>query len=795
MKNNFRIKKYWMEFTFLGMVFLALSFLIMTEGVWTYIDAVFLLKNKAYFLGYIEHAQLFERGTSSFGYDSSFFVARLLSVEIADGLRFIFGYDGGVVVLYLIFFGVNFWSMTKILNYFFSKKVSFLGGMFFAFNPIALFFLNKTGFLFAYSSLPIIILSFIKYFFDKSAYKWIWIFNSVIGFYFIVSYPRITGIYGIFFLILGILFLKDIVSIFKDKKKELLYYFIFHAVLFAPVFFPVLFYYLSETNYSTNVSNYTEMSQQFSDNLYNSILKDNFFESYFLTEISDNFALLFQRGIIFKIISLVLMLSLISWALLILSNKVNKIYLMKKRDVLGLAMLGIIFLSITVVSLPRFVDADIFKKITYSLFPFIAGNTKWIYLALAVSSSYLISWVAFSQRKFFKLISVVVLVYCIISIWPLLNYANNPKLKTISFESIPEIYKKNFYDKNSNRTRPAMFFPSDQVNNNLIFSWSPYPVDVTFGDPYKPVFSNNSRISSSSQSLFYNELRKMNNSIYNAYVFNLEDVFIFKDVKNDEVGYDFFPQKNYVQLSRDYYGRMKGEREYSLKEEDEHLAHFVLNNFSQADFFIYSPKAVLDISPEYFLKQDKIDIKRRMALVDTKNSKQLINLKSKTVNQDVRLSAKYSAGNTTKYLIKLDNLKKNEPFLIQFNQTFGSSWKIKWVNREYFEKKKCLKSWENFPLSNNSLCLSQWSLLDWEDLKLLSAKEVSRNNHFQGNFFGNGWLVSSDDIPENLRNEKELYAVVIYEKQIYFIVCLSLASLFGVGLLILAIREMINKRF
>lgn len=52
-----------------------------------------------------------------------------------------------------------------------------------------------------------------------------------------------------------------------------------------------------------------------------------------------------------------------------------------------------------------------------------------------------------------------------------------------------------------------------------------------------------------------------------------------------------------------------------------------------------------------------------------------------------------------------------------------------------------------------------------EDIRLLNKPEVNNKNHFEWNFVWNTWLVNPEDIPNEMKWEKELYAVIIYENK------------------------------
>lgn len=790
------IKKYLQQYAMMGifgvLCFAAISFLLVQGGVWSYVDAVFLLKSKEYFLGYIEHAQLFEMGTSMFGYDSSFVVSRLLSVELADLLRSMH-YTYGVIMLYVLFMIVNFITVRVLLRYIFPDQYAFLGALFFTFNPVALFFLNKPGFLFAYSSLPIVLLACVKYFYDRNANTYLWIIVSAAGMYFLVSYPRITGLYGTVILILVAFHYRAIFTIIADHWKKAIFYIACHIVLLLPVIYPIATYYTQDARYFSGAGNYAQSSEKFSSNLYEAILARDFSRSFFVTEISDNFGRTFYDHKVFRVISLAGVLVMILLSIRILTRKIRK---MHYKDHVALGMLGGLVISIGTAALARFTDISTFKIIAYSAYPFIAGNTQWMYVIHVVVMTYLISWLAYTYRRAYNVTVLIVVAYCLLSVYPLMNYAANQKLHTVAWTDIPDEYRETFYGQKDFKARAALFFPTDQINNNLIFTWSPYPIDITFNGAYKPLVSNNSRIASSKQSMLWSALHDREHALVNAYILGLEDVFVFKDIRNDTEGFDFFPRKDYVGASGDYYEKMLQEKHVFLKEDHVHFAHFLDKDYAKMDYFIYSPQSVLFTEIQQFFMHGAVARDRRPLFMDTRSFNG--NAIATTVDyaQNVKIDHKYDVGNTTKYPIAISSWDKQKPLLLHMNQTFGINWKIKWVDKEHYDAYVCKDEWETFTLSRNAICRVNMSLVNVKDLALLFAPQVAAEKHFEGNFVGNTWRIDPQDIPDDLTDQKELYAVIVYEKQIYFVWILLFATSFLICLGVCAMGVYIKqKRF
>jgi len=794
MRNNFKrfIDKYWRWLIFLILCFSSLSFLIFQNGLWGYIDALYLLKDQNTFLNYIEHSRLFEARSSAFGYDSSFFVSRMMSVEVGDFLR-IFGYNIGIIFLYLLFIGVNFFSSYSLLSCILPKKSSFLGALFFSFNPVAIFFFNKPGFIFAYSSAPLVLVSFMRFFYAEKGNKFFWLAISPIGFYSMLSYTRIAGIYGIFIVVVALIYWRYILYLIVNKKKEMAIYIGVNILVLSHIIFPIVYFYLKDYKYSLGISNYIQISENFSKNLYNSIIEKTFFNNFYLQEISDNFAVTFKRSEIFKISSFLFSGIIILHSLFLIKegNRKNKNFI---KDKIAILMLCMLFISIGILGLSYFMGLNLFEKIAYSIFPFIAGNEKWICMIFLLALAYLISWVHFYQNAIRKnIVFFMTVMYCFLSLYPLIDYNNNIKLKTISFDNIPNVYKETFFSDFDKKIKPSLFFPTSSKNNNtILFSWAPYPLDITYNNPFIPLFGNNPRVVSAKQAFLSDSLNSPGSNLGNAKIFNLKDVFLFKDVVNDDFGFDFFSDADYVGQSKFFYEKLKNDENFNAILDDNHLAHFVRSGSDNFDFFIYSPTDIINTEPDVFFKSFLINENSRPVIFDSKSFNNPNDLIQNNFSGDVEIFAKSSALNPTKNYLKIENFNPAEPFVIQLNQSFGPDWKLRWVEKSYFDEKSCESAQLYYDVTNNSTCQYKSNMFELNDIRLFLKSFVKEEHHFEGNFVGNAWMVTPDDIPENMRGQKELYAVLIYEKQIYYSYALLISMTTMCVLIILAFLQEIN---
>ena len=94
---------------------------------------------------------------------------------------------------------------------------------------------------------------------------------------------------------------------------------------------------------------------------------------------------------------------------------------------------------------------------------------------------------------------------------------------------------------------------------------------------------------------------------------------------------------------------------------------------------------------------------------------------------------------------------------------------------------------EYFPETRNS-----FSFLD---VALISPflGEGSISNHKKGNFVGNTWMIEPDDIPSQVKQGNEIYAVIIYEKQIYYTIALIISGFTFLILSLLALLDAYKK--
>ncbi len=752
------------------------AFLLFSEGYWLYLDTSFYPINEYKIIDYFYMWFFWWNFDfwSIFWADSmSFYSTRLLNYII--------------YFLPLEYIQIFFLTINYILVYVLLKRNNIIVNnimyiiVFILFNPISIYFFQESWFIFAYSSIFFILLWIHWYFKEK---KYLYLFLSWIWFYFLLSYTRITWLYWLFLILIWFYYFSFIKDIFLNKKKELIIFIIFHLLIFTPFLFAFIFPYFNwDKEYFSWLWNYASSHIQVWEWLYNLIQNSWFWNAFVIKEITWNFAWEFQKTLFFEIYSVIFILGIFIYSLFINSRIKDKLVYY-----LSWIFLFIIFINIS----PKFIDKEIFIDIAYKYFPFIANNTNWLFVLYIPILAYLLSFSLENTKKIFirNILIFSTIFYSFLSIYPLIDYKDNPKLQTIDIKKdLPINYQNTFY-KESIEKNPSLFFPWAW----LYFEWSPYPFEIWNNTLYQTLFTNNSRIVNQKQAdlnNIVNDLKEKNN-IQNNSLFNLKNIFVFKDIRNAEPWqFDFYSTKDYVWESKIYYDKFKNNPNLYTKQDNENFAQFWLKDDDKYQYKIYSPANIIKSEIDTFF-DNTIDINKKPVVIDSKSFHKpeiIENFQIPETNKNIQITLKEALLNPTKYYIKLSNLDTSKPFLLQMNQTFGMSWKIKWVDKKYFDEKPCIDEYKNYPITQNSVCQYKTKLLELEDIRLLNKPEVNNKNHFEWNFVWNTWLLNPEDIPNEMKWQKDLYAVIIYEKQIYYSYALIISWLTFFTLIILTLIQ------
>ncbi len=768
----------------------SLAFLILQWWTWSYLDTgrhpVLNAKSIEYISGIFSTLSI-----GDFFFDPD--------VSVLHSTRFIqslINYCHPLFV-YSIFFLISFFCSQALLRKYFSQKNSFWGALLYTFNPISLYFLNEIGFVFSYFSLPLIILSFIDYFRTN---KFIYILLSLLWFSFLISYTRLIWIYWIFFIFLLCLHWKTIKNIFLNQQKKVWIFFLTHIFFFLPFIFSFFSpYFTWEKEYFNWLGNYVTASINAWEKNFHHKQLDRFAKSFIPKEISYNFWANHQHSVLFAGFSLLFVLVGIglSW-FFVFFGKIDQ----KKRNFAWWLLLFLLIL-ILIRSSARFLSQDIFISFTYRYFPFLAGNLLWLYTLYIPILAFLFVFVLeniphYFNKKYATIGNGFVLIswwiYILLSIFPLINYSNNPKLQTVSLDDIPSSYQSSLYE-DAIWENATLFYP----HTENYFSWAPYPLRAEHSASYQQIMSNNPRLVNSKQSTLSNTISTFSwFNIQNTALLGLKDIFVFKDVQNTTTWtFDFFEIKDYELLSKQYYQSFSSNPYLYIKQDDSHLVQFGITGDNQYEYFLYSPRSIVRKKIHNFFSWS-IAIDTKPVIIDDDSFHKPDIIESLVIpeeNRHINISYKRSILQPTTIYISLTNIDTSKPFLVQLNETFGINWKMKWISKNDFEEKVCTDTYRTYSTTENTSCGYDADMINIANTKYLSYPSVKESNHFEGNFVGNAWLVEPDDIPTHMRKNNTLYAVLIYEKEIWYDRSLIVMfGTFGIVLLLALYQTFVSYR-
>jgi hypothetical protein len=766
---------------------LALSFLIFQKGTWFYYDAgysgPFSESRNLFFFTKIINVDVF------FGFDQSQFVSsRFLNIAYSNILKIVLGSQAGTIVLYLTFFLLTFFFSYKILLLKFNRNASLFGALFCAFNPLAIFLLAEPGIVFVYPGMAMFLYGLLKYF-GSDRIHFAHIFTSFIGLGLVFTYPRLTGVAFIFIFLLALFFWKEIAKILQSDKKKIAVMAFFMAFSFLPLVVSFGFQMINkESGDFSGLANYAENFSAGGSRVYDGFKKIPLFNNFYLLEANSNFAGDFQKSEFFVVFSIVYFFSILCVSFAI-RKKIDQ-----KKSKLFIFFVVVFLFSIALESMAHFVPKNMFIALMYKYLMFLANNLRWISVIFVASFAVILSLTIESLgRKGKTAVCFFTIVYILVSLWPLVLFRSNAKLATLDKKNIPSEYVNKFILE-KRAVNPSVFFPS----SFLMFKWAPYNMPLVYNSKYQELMTNNVRLVGKNSASLYQEITNPNfEHIGNASILNLKNIFVFKDIKETPKGvFDYNLPQDFVQKSKDYYDKAISSKDLNIIENNSGFAQFGFQNSEKNDFSVYLPKKVLTMDADNFF-DEKIDPEMRPVIVDRESAKKIKITKSirdDLSKNDFEIFAKDSFKDRSKYYLKFSNIDTENNFLVQLNQVFDPAWKLKWIQKNDFEKEKCVSLIQNFDATKNSFCDFQPKMLSLGDINYLKVSSIGEKNHFAGNFVGNTWLVAPDDIPENMKGQKELYAVLVYEKQIYYSWALFVSGLALLFLFVLAVWQK-RKRF
>jgi len=274
---------------------------------------------------------------------------------------------------------------------------------------------------------------------------------------------------------------------------------------------------------------------------------------------------------------------------------------------------------------------------------------------------------------------------------------------------------------------------------------------------------------------------------------NLQDIFVFRDVENVVAGkYDYYNKTNIESKAAKIQEKIKTNKDLHIKYNSPELTKYGIK--WEYDYFIYSPQKIVKKEISDFMNS-RIDIYTPSLIIDENSFNKPTGIENVSLDDDIRIDYKIDKNNPTLYYLKISGISEKKSFIVHMNQTFWNSWKLKWIDESTFKKNKCTSDYIYSDINNNSNCeYNSWSSFWINYYSFLWKEQVSNENHFEGNFIWNTWLIENDNLREQDKNKNEVYAVIIYEKQFWYILTIFTAAWIMWLLILLALIQIFSNQ-
>lgn len=690
-----------------------------------------------------------------------------------------------LLVTSISLFWANVWYIfflwiSSLLIFFFARKCikylsfeytySYLVALIVTFNPVTFWLYNESIILLAYAGIFMTTYFILKIYHKIQPLSLLWL---IIGIYFLMSYPRVFLIYvfGVFFWLL-FWWYKYVIVFLKNHYKKDIFLMIFSTFFaFLPFIYILFFKYFDKTN---SFDNYIQLwITQFWDEFYwrmrslwflNNIPLINYFPSGI------------NQSLPYKIFFL---LFIYWWIIFFYLQK------MEKSKFISLALLVVIFLKTSA----SFVGLELFKILNYQVFPFQANTLSWIDVIFIVLIAYI--W----YKILVKNANLQVLVYIALFLWTVdvcfgWKILHTPYLSKIQ---IPSEYELLMKDTSSYSNISMVSYPPQ---NQLIFPGYQYPLWYNNISRFNTLLSTNSRFVSLDQVELAKYIEQNWYKIPSILKsMGLSHILISNNsILNPDFGILYYtPPKEYWA----YWSWIESFVADGYMKNTMSWIDVYSNNTTNHSLYIADRVNSIDDS----LFQNIALYNRKESDLD--NLYLLNNSLSGNINNSVFVSSSwiwetqltkwsldvlYNPIKPYYYFLKIIPDQKNIPLLIQLNKTYSHWWKMHIISKiQYQNMLEMSQKKEYFSETRNS-----FSFLDTAFISPFLEK-WSLINHMKGNFVGNAWMIKPDDIPSQMKQESEIYAVIIYEKQIYYTIALIVSGFTFLMLFLLSLLDVYRK--
>ncbi len=731
------------------------NFFLLKHGLWFYQDQSFWPKNaiEAYSL-INSQFHIFSTAQYYMGFDQGVFAFNNIIYY-------------GFISLSTIFFGaVDAQIFTSVYTYvsgfiafflfstifFKDKKISYCLALLYVFCPLMY---SSRGVGLVHAAAPLFVYSFFKlYTGEKNVAKYLLL--NVIMAYLWISNVRFFQL-NFFIVVPFLAYALFAINNFTYKWKKILLYFVINFLLFLPVFYSVIMPFLQ---HNPGIFNYGEVFNNF-------VVKGKFYDMFNPFQSINVFV---YQSRAYMIIGFTFYIAF----LLILLKHIGR-----KPNLFVLLNMGILLCGLTL-----FESGYIFGRQLYpviiKIFPFLTNAPFYGLYVAYVPFLFLLGYIGTKNRKALFALSAVFITLATI---PFLN-TSNFIFQKYPIEKIPLSYQKYFIDSYSGISEATQYYPSNCWRANFMQRANTPTQCFNIGYHYKPVTFDNPRVVSGKE-LYLAKNVFLNPNIDNFQItHNLKSIIVAKDmVKEVDAGPLYGTDA--IEQIKSVKKKLDANKKLAISANEDFNRYYFKNN-DEFDFFIYSPRQIV-IKNDF---ESIFDNHLNPALLPVVFNQENEQYSHFPLQKNVSLSYKASPTDPTKYYMKLGNAQTNKPFIIHLTQSFKPSWEVVWISKNDYEKIPCISKPILFQKTESTNCQYESPMIDLDTISYVNKPIVSPSHHVEGNYIGNTWIIYPQDIPIGYRDSHELYALILYKNQIYYLMTILVA---GTTLLLLVIYTLMQE--
>lgn len=741
---------------FLFLLLLTISNLFLfTKGLWFYQDQSFWSKNVLEAVLYLNtQLHAFTNFSYYLGYDQGILSANNIVVYIIN-LIFVYfmGAEGSQIIASLFGYILSFFSFYLFSSLFFKdKKVLFILSLIFTFNPLLYSF---RGYGYIYSVAPLFMYSFYKYYFSNN-HSGIYLLINLFSISLWLANVRFLQL-NLFIIIPYLLYLWMASKEKQINYKKLLSWLSIVLLICLPAIY-MLVNPLFEK--SLGIFNYGVVYNGF-------VGRGSFYEMFNP----------FQSANIFLYNAKVYILLGIFFFTLFLLFLIKNIK--KDISVFFVVNLVILILGMFFFEMGYIVGRDIYSLLI-KIVPFLTNAPHY---GLYIANIPMILLLGILSRKNNNAFLIFTGFFIIISILPFLNLSNT-SLKKFPIEKIPQTYTSYFIDPYNGIPESTHYYPYFCWKAEFMESASTPTQCFNRGIRYMPIVNDNPRVISGLEYKFFSDMY-LNPNVNNMRItHNLKNVIVAKDIAPGNEGGPLYSDSDKYKLI-EINNHFMNNQEMAVKSNN-NFAHYYYKDKSKFDFFIYSPQSIVIRKDSNTLFDNSLEMSR-LPVVFTED-KQI-----KNIQKNITVDYKQSSFDTTKYYFRLSNVQNNDPILLHLTQSFKQGWSIIWLSKDEYDSVKCVTDYAVFPITNNKRCEYNAEIIDIGIIRFLLKNPLSNEYHMVGNYIANTWLINPQELPEYTKSERNLYGVLLYRNQIYYVIALISSSIVLLLILIYTLMQEVNN--